>query len=249
MLIGAASLAGRRWGPAVSGWLVGLPFTSAPIAFFLAREEGSSFAATAAAGTMAGAVSQAGFCVAYAWTATRARWPSALVAGSAAFSVSTVALQRLPFGLAMLALVAAAGMTIAVAAMPASSAVARVATPLPWWDLPLRMVVATAFVVGLTALAARLGARLTGLLAPFPLYAAILTVFAHTMHGAAAATAVLRGLVLGLFAFAAFFFVLATLLPTAGMAVGFSAAVVTALVAQGISLAALTRRRARTARI
>ena len=31
-LIGAASLAGRRWGPAVSGWLVGFPFTSAPIA-------------------------------------------------------------------------------------------------------------------------------------------------------------------------------------------------------------------------
>ena len=35
-LIGTASLAGRRWGPAVSGWLVGFPFTSAPVALFLA---------------------------------------------------------------------------------------------------------------------------------------------------------------------------------------------------------------------
>lgn len=40
-LIGAASLAGRRWGPAVSGWLVGLPLTSGPIAFFL-RLDGCS---------------------------------------------------------------------------------------------------------------------------------------------------------------------------------------------------------------
>ena len=31
MLIATASLAGRRWGHAISGWLVGIPFTSGPI--------------------------------------------------------------------------------------------------------------------------------------------------------------------------------------------------------------------------
>jgi len=31
-LLGLVSLAGRRWGPAVSGWLVGLPLTSGPVA-------------------------------------------------------------------------------------------------------------------------------------------------------------------------------------------------------------------------
>jgi hypothetical protein len=36
LLIQPASLAGRRWGPAIGGWLVGLPLTSGPIAFFLA---------------------------------------------------------------------------------------------------------------------------------------------------------------------------------------------------------------------
>jgi len=35
LLIQVASLAGRRWGPAVGGWFVGLPLTSGPIAFFL----------------------------------------------------------------------------------------------------------------------------------------------------------------------------------------------------------------------
>ena len=55
----------------------------------------------------------------------------------------------------------------------------------------------------LTASAGALGPRLTGLLAPFPLYAAVLTVFAHAFDGGDAAASVLRGLLLGLFAFAA----------------------------------------------
>ena len=34
VLIGGAGLAGRRWGQGIGGWLVGLPFTAAPVAFF-----------------------------------------------------------------------------------------------------------------------------------------------------------------------------------------------------------------------
>ena len=62
-LIALASLAGRRWGPAVSGWLVGLPLTSGPVTFFLALNQGLAFAAAAAVGTLAGTISQAAFCL------------------------------------------------------------------------------------------------------------------------------------------------------------------------------------------
>ena len=48
LLIGAVSLAGRRWGPSVSGWLVGLPLSSGPVVFFFALEQGNRFASTAA---------------------------------------------------------------------------------------------------------------------------------------------------------------------------------------------------------
>jgi hypothetical protein len=44
-LIGAVSLAGRRWGPGVSGWLVGFPLTSGSVAFFLSLDHGLAFAA------------------------------------------------------------------------------------------------------------------------------------------------------------------------------------------------------------
>jgi len=64
LMILAASLVGRRWGDAMGGWLVGLPLTSGPVAVFLAVEHGPGFAAEASAGSLAGVVAQAGFCLA-----------------------------------------------------------------------------------------------------------------------------------------------------------------------------------------
>ena len=62
---------------------------------------------------------------------------------------------------------------------PAPSALEPV--PFPAWDLPARMLVATVFVVVLTTIAPLLGARLAGLLAPFPLYGSVLAAFAHAL--------------------------------------------------------------------
>lgn len=220
MLIGAASLAGRRWGPAISGWLVGFPFTSAPVALFLALGYGTGFAAAAAVGIMAAAISQAAFGLAYAWVAHRHGWPGSIVAGSLAFAASTVVLQRVSLTLAPLLVAVVAILILALRLMP--SPVDRPAGKLstPRWDLGARMVVATACVLLLTGVAPALGARLTGLLAPFPLYAAILTVFAHRLQGPAAAAAVLRGLLHGLFAFAGFFLMLAPVARAGGYRAG-----------------------------
>ena len=64
-LIGLASLAGRRWGHAVSGWIVALPLTTGPIVFYLALSHGAAFAADTAAGILAGGFSLAAFVFAY----------------------------------------------------------------------------------------------------------------------------------------------------------------------------------------
>src|SRR6202162_5346542 len=72
LLLGGVTLAGRKFGPTVSGWLVGLPLTSGPVAFFLALEQGTTFAAHAALGTMLGVISLATFCLAYCWLSLRA---------------------------------------------------------------------------------------------------------------------------------------------------------------------------------
>jgi len=236
-LVGMASLVGRRFGPAVGGWLVGLPFTSGPVTLFLALDHGAGFAATAAAGTLAGTLSQAAFCVAYGWLARRGSWPVGLGAGLLGFAASTLLLERLSLGVGVICVAVMAGLALALWAMPRALEAPRSTRPrLPAWDLPARMVVATAFVVLLTSLAARLGPELTGLLAPFPLYAAILTVFGHLHGGPDAAIKVLRGLLFGLFSFAGFFLVLALTLERAGLGAAFAAAIAVTFALQGGSL-------------
>ncbi len=237
-LIAAASLAGRRWGPGISGWLVGFPFTSAPVALILTIEHGDSFAAAAAAAILMGALSQAGFCLAYTALAARAPWPACLAAGTAAFAVLTLLLRPVSLPLPVVAVVVVAGLGLALYLLPRGAA-PPAAAPRAAWDLPLRMAVATAFVVVVTALAPLIGARLSGLITPFPLYAAILAVFAHGAQGPAAGAGVLRGLTLGLFGFSAFFFTLALLLVPAGPAVAFAAAAAAVVAVQALTLRAV----------
>jgi uncharacterized membrane protein (GlpM family) len=244
ILIGVASLAGRRWGPAISGWLIGLPLTSGPIIFLLALAHGASFGAATAIGTLAGTLSECAFCLAYGWLAWRGAGLWAAVGGCLAFLAGAAALQDVALALAPLCAVIVVALLATLWLMPRqrrnerSSEGAHVAgeAPLPWWDLPARMALATGFVVLLTGIAPTLGPHLTGLLAPFPVYAVILTVFAQRQQGRAAAVGVLHGLLLGLFSFAAFFVTLALLLERASLTVAFIAAVVSALAAQGCSL-------------
>ena len=243
-LIAAASLVGRRWGPMISGWLIGLPFTSGPVAFLLALDYGVTFAATAARGTLTGTFSLIVFSLAYAWVARWRAWPWALVAGVGAFGVATVALQYLTLPLPWLIASVLLSMLIAITLMPRPThAAGRPATTTPpRWDLPARMALAALFVALLTGSASALGPHLTGLLAPFPVYATILTVFAHQQQGDEAAAGSLRGLLYGMFAFISFFIVVAALLPQAGIATTFIVAILAALLAQGGSLALLWRR-------
>src|SRR5512142_2456766 len=179
-LIGTASLAGRRWGHSISGWLIALPLTTGPITLFLALGHGPAFAATSAAGTLAGGLSQAAFVTAYSQLAWHWKWPAALAAAIAAFAILTALLQSLSLPLVPLWVVVSLVFTLVLKALPRQTDPDETNEALPSrWDIPLRMVIATAFVVLITALAPALGPRLTGLLAPFPLFTATLAAFAQ----------------------------------------------------------------------
>ena len=242
-LIGTASLAGRRWGHSISGWLVALPLTTGPITFFLALTHGAAFAATAASGTLAGGFSQAAFVLCYALLASRWKWLPTLVASILTFAVITVALQQLIIPLVPLYLSVFLAFTLAIRLLPrtGNSTVPTDSLPVRW-DIPLRMTIATVFVVLITGLAPAFGPRLTGLLSPFPIFTATLAAFAHHQYGLDATVNVLRGLLMGLFSFASFFFVLAIMLQPAGILPAFSVAILVVIVLQSISFWLLRRR-------
>jgi len=212
-LIAIATLAGRRFGPSIGGWLVGLPFTSGPVSLFLALEQGTSFAAAAASGSIAGAAASALFAVVYAAVARRAGW----IASLAVYAVTIAAA------------LGAIGLIAEPPALPAAVAPPR-------WDLPARMVVATSLVVAITGVAPILGPQLTGLVTTYPIYASVLAAFAHAQRGGMAAIHVVRGLCYGLLAFASFFFVIGALIERLGIGLAFAGAIAAALAVQTLTL-------------
>ena len=239
MLVATASLAGRRWGHAISGWLVGIPFTSGPITLFLFLEHGATFAANAALGSMLGVLATAAFAVEFSAVAKRGgRVVLSFVAGITAFALIGGAAQDL--AIAPLPLYAICAVVLVVAIRLVSDPGATASVPLPSWDLPARMILATILVLAITSGASALGPRLSGLLATVPLYASILAGFGFQLVGPAAAIRVWRGLLFGLFGFGAFYLVLAASLEPLGLA-AFAIAIVAAALMQAVTLRAMRR--------
>jgi hypothetical protein len=233
VIVLAASLAARRWGEAIGGWLVGLPLTSAPISIFLAIERGPAFAAEAAAGSLAGVSAQAAFCLGYAALARRGLG-AALIAGGLAFAVSASALNALELPAVALFFLATAALTLCLWLMPRR----RLSKPVAAGsgEILARMAVTTALVVGVTSTAAALGPRASGAAASFPLIGAAIAAFAHISQGPAAGVAVMRGMAVALYAFAVFFLVAGFALLTASPFAAFGLATLGALAAQGATI-------------
>lgn len=243
LLIGVASLVGRRWGPAVSGWLVCLPFTSGPVTLFLALAQGTRFAATAAAGTLTGVIGVVVYVVTYAWIAPRYGWPAALPAACAGFAAATVLMHTLALSLLAVIPLVLLCLLAAPRLLPRQLDAAVDPAPALRWDLPARMAIAALFILLLTSLAPLIGPKMTGLLSPFPIFVTILAVFAHR-QGPRVVRQVLRGVLLGMFSFAGFFAILAGVLVSAGLVLAFAAALLTALLIQAVALHVLRQTQA-----
>jgi hypothetical protein len=242
LLVASTSLAGRRWGHSLSGWLVALPLTSGPIALFIALEAGVDVARAAAGGSLLGATAQVAFAAAYTIACRRLGWiPSLLVGGLAFFVVGFTVPPVAPFLMYGLLVAAVAVFLATLGRRPAPAT-----TPLapPAWDIPARVVIATVLVLTISSLAPVIGGRFAGVLATFPVYAAVLATFAHITQGPGPAADVLRGLAMGLLGFGAFFLALGFLLGVAGIAVSFLGALGVGLVVQAMTLP-LVRRVAR----
>ena len=239
-----ASLTARRFGPRVGGLVGGLPVVAGPILLVFALSHGRAFAAQAAAGTLLGIVSLCTFIVVYSQLARRTRWSVSLLAGWGAFFAMTGVLSMLSIGawpaLAIVLLVLA----LTLVAVPRAEDEQVSMTSPPAWDLPLRALSALALVLALTALAGRLGAQLSGLLAPFPVVASVLAVFTHSQHGEDDLLRIMRGFVMGLVAYALFCFTLAVSLGSLEIAESFLLATAVALTTQAVALTVTWRARA-----
>lgn len=204
--VAGVTAAGRRWGARVGGVLTALPMVAGPALVFYALEQGDDFATEAARMTLLGILATAAWCVAYAHGARRARWLPSVAMGCAAFAAVATVVSRVETSRTAALMLTVAGLVAAHGLLPAPTSRGE-ALRRPDWDLPMRMATAAALVLLLTALAARLGPSVSGLLAAFPVVTAIVGAFTHAQQGAAAVTVYFRGLLRGLHSFALFCFV------------------------------------------
>ncbi len=221
-LVGAATLAARRWGQWTGGLVSAFPAIVGPVLLITAHRHGEAFAARVAAGTLLGLSALAAFALAYAHAARTVRWPAALgLAWIAAAAVALVAGSVAAGPLAGLA-VAAVSLGAAHRALPRVCVAAQ--PPAPRWDLPLRMLLTAALVVALPAAATRLGPVTGGVLAALPVLASVLAVFTQARHGVDAVTMLLRGMLSGMAGFVLFCAVVALLVEPVGIAPAFALA-------------------------
>jgi hypothetical protein len=235
-IIGSASFAGRKWGSAVSGWLIGLPLTSGPVIFFLSFNHEPVFLISSILGTLSGGFSLVAFCLTYAWLATRFRWPIAVVGSMLAFAAVILLMRNIVIPLGPLFFLIILMILLGMQCMPKHTEVIPVEAKPGRWDIPTRILIGTGFILLLTEIAPLIGPRLTGLLSTIPLYTVILTVFAQRLQGSMGAINVLRGLLLGMFSFVSFFFTLGLLIEHAGAGLAFIVAIVITLLIQGSTL-------------
>jgi len=236
IIIGSASLAGRKWGPAVSGWIVGMPLTSGPVIFFVALSHETTFAANAALGVLSGGLSLVAYALTYSWLAVKFSWQVSIAGSLLIFSISTALLQNFAFPLLPVFGMVCLALIIGLWLMPKDVVEQEGENKPGVWDIPARIFIGTSFILLLTGIAPYIGSRLTGLLTTIPLYVTILTIFAHRNQGPAAAAHVLRGLLYGMFAFTGFFITLNILLMHVSLAVAFGSAIIITLIVQGLSL-------------
>jgi hypothetical protein len=227
LLIYLVTLAGRRWGPAVAGWLSAFPIVAGPILFTLNLEQGARFAAAAAEGTLLAVVAVLVFSLAYAWACGRFGVGGSMALALLAWGASVGALQatHLPLGLAFVFVWCA--LLLAFKLFPAATLDTAGAHRN---DLPWRMLAGALLVLAVTGGAVHLGARLSGLFAMFPVMSTVLVGFAHAGSGRASAVALLRGMVAGYFGFAVFCVTLAMQLREGAVGAAFALALGGALV-------------------
>jgi uncharacterized membrane protein (GlpM family) len=237
LFLGLISIAGQRFGPNMAGWLAGLPVVVGPILFLVSLEQGAPFAQAAAVYTLASVLGVIAFGVAYSWIARSSNVWLALLAGLATWAAAAAAVLFTPLNPFISAALAFGALIIAPRMYPPQTS-ALIPARLPAAELLFRMLAGAGLTLAVTTLAQTAGARLSGMLALFPVLTAVLAMFTHRNAGADHAIALLRGLARGLYSLAAFCFALTLLLNHVATPIAFLLSIGIALAVQWLNRAA-----------
>jgi hypothetical protein len=235
ILVALMSLAARRWGATVGGLIMGLPWMTGPVLYFLALEKGEAFAIKACLGIELAVLGMGSFILAYGAMSRFAPWPICLAVALAGYLGTAWFTQSLEIDLWIAAALGAATLIATFLLLPkpkTSAAPGR----LPWWDIPARMICVFILVAGIMTGADLLGPQRSGILASYPVILTVIGSFTHHQWGRDAALRVLRGISLSLLGFVGFFVVIGYVLPVFGLEASFGLAALAGLLTSAVLL-------------
>ncbi len=242
LLIGVASLAGKRWGPQAAGLMGGLPLVGAPIVLVLWLTQGDAIAIQTSTAAPVGVWATMVYLLTLGFASARLPWYLLIPLGWACYLAANIALEASGFAHSPVLGVAIIPVLWIAATRVLPKPVARPEpTHLPHIELLARMAAAAVLVVGLTTIAARIGASMTGLLSGAPVAATVIPAFTLATAGRDSLLLALRGFLTGLTGFATFFLILAEGIPKLGALVLLPATIASIVV--GLGAARLARSR------
>lgn len=219
LLIGLASLAGKRWGPAAAGLMGGLPLVGGPVVLALWLAQGGTLATQVSLSAPVGVWATLVYLLMIGFVSARCSWYLTIAIGWCSYLSAAIVLQRA--GLAdsgVLSWAILPALWLAATRLLPRPLVAVTPAHLPRIELWARMATAVLLVLSLTTAADRLGPQMTGVLAGAPVAATVIPAFILANHGRDALLLALRGFLTGLLGFAVFFLVLGHGIPAVGAA-------------------------------
>ena len=233
-VIALVTLAIRKWGNRAGGLIGSMPWIAGPILLFFILEQGKAFGIRSIQGSMTGILALISFCYSYSALSRKFTWLPTLLLSYGVYTITAITFNYLQLSLWLSYGVVLICILLSLRFFPVPGNTKITPKRLPF-DIPIRMLVATLFVLVITGLAAVLGPNWSGILTPFPILTSILAIFTHTLQGSDATILTLRGLLIGLFGFTTFLLLQAFLLPEFSVALSFGLAF---LVNAGINLIA-----------
>ena len=236
VLVAVMSLAARRWGPTFGGLIMGLPWMTGPVLFFLGLDKGAGFLVTAARGVELAVWGMGAFILGFAYASKWFGWAGSLATAVAGYFATALMTQALDVPLWLATAVAFAVLIATYWLLPEPTS-APVPARVPGWDIPARMAATFALVAIIMISADLLGPQRSGIIASFPVILTVIGCFTLRQSGRDNLLRVLRGISLSLLAFVGFFAVVGFATPVWGQVTAYAAATVAALLISGTLVA------------
>jgi hypothetical protein len=221
-VIAGVTYASKKWGNSIGGVIASLPWVGGPILLFIALEQGIEFATGTISGIMVGIIGWLAFCITYLLVGQRYNALISLLAGYLAYFLVGLLLQNVTplLSVNVWFIITMTLIIITLRYFPKVKSGTYKSGKKLYYEVLLRMLMITAFVLGITYFADLLGPVWSGILTPFPIMTAVLAIFVHYTQGIHQVRTIFLGLYNGIFGFTAFLYLQVHLLPI--MSIGFA---------------------------